>query len=380
MAKTDINIENYKDLTGLKKKLFQIFQALVTRIVALEERPIGTDNGPTNLDDIVPVGSIIAFPGPVASIPNKWLLCDGSELSRTAYPQLFGVIGTTYGAGDGSTTFNLPESRGEFIRGLDNGRGIDVGRTLGSFQGGSVGPHDHGFFAVSQDNSSGSWEFIVTNTTGSATANTGAIKTNGNGIGSETRPRNLAQNFIIKVDVDTRPAPIAYEVPDGSIVEAKLGTNAVTYDKSAIFPLGGNRTVRYYRSTNFNVADNGTVTVTFDTPDFGVNDYIVRSGNQYICQADGIYQINASLFWESLSNITYARTDLLILINGSLRKRHRTVSDRGDSHTNEATLILKLAQGDIIQVQANHNVTPNATRTVGGLQDVTYLNLTYLGA
>lgn len=71
---------------------------------------------------------------PRSSPPLNWLRCNGAAVSRAAYANLFGVIGTLFGAGDGSTTFNLPDLRGEFIRGLDDGRGVDAGRSLGSWQ------------------------------------------------------------------------------------------------------------------------------------------------------------------------------------------------------------------------------------------------------
>ena len=78
------------------------------------------------------VGMVTAFPTNLC--PAGWLPADGRALSRADYPILFNTIGTTNGAGDGSTTFNVPDIRGEFIRGWDNGRGVDSGRTVGSFQ------------------------------------------------------------------------------------------------------------------------------------------------------------------------------------------------------------------------------------------------------
>ncbi len=69
--------------------------------------------------------------------PVGWLECDGSAVSRTTYANLFAVIGTTYGAGNGSTTFNLPDLRGEFVRGWDHGRGADSGREFGGSQQGT---------------------------------------------------------------------------------------------------------------------------------------------------------------------------------------------------------------------------------------------------
>lgn len=71
-----------------------------------------------SLDDAIPTGVI--FPFTSSTIPTGWLLCDGSAVLRTLYYQLFDVIGTTYGAGNGTTTFNLPDLRGRVIAGRDN--------------------------------------------------------------------------------------------------------------------------------------------------------------------------------------------------------------------------------------------------------------------
>lgn len=73
--------------------------------------------------DGVPTAAIFAFPA--TTIPSGYLECDGSAVSRTAYADLFAIIGTSYGVGDGSTTFNLPDYRGEFLRGFDNGANND---------------------------------------------------------------------------------------------------------------------------------------------------------------------------------------------------------------------------------------------------------------
>jgi microcystin-dependent protein len=94
-----------------------------------------------------PTGTVTAFAG--AAAPSGWILCDGGLYGRTALdpsPQtaLFGVIGTTYGSGDGLTTFNAPDLRGMFVRGLDAGRGVDPLRSLGSQQAFAMQAHNHG--------------------------------------------------------------------------------------------------------------------------------------------------------------------------------------------------------------------------------------------
>lgn len=87
-------------------------------------------------------GMVVAWPGP--AIPTGWLECNGAGISRSAYSGLFAAIGTTYGSGNGSTTFNIPDYRGVVLRGFDHGRGLDPGRTLGSYQADAFGSHAHG--------------------------------------------------------------------------------------------------------------------------------------------------------------------------------------------------------------------------------------------
>lgn len=80
-----------------------------------------------------PIGTILAFGG--SNVPTGWHLCDGTALSRTTYKDLFSIIGTNFGVGDGSTTFNLPDLQGEFLRGAGtNGHS-------GQGSGGLVGEH-----------------------------------------------------------------------------------------------------------------------------------------------------------------------------------------------------------------------------------------------
>ena len=81
----------------------------------------------------LPPGTVLWFAA--TSPPAGYLECDGASISRTAYAALFSAIDTTFGQGDGESTFAIPDLRGEFIRGVDNGRGADSGRTFGAAQG-----------------------------------------------------------------------------------------------------------------------------------------------------------------------------------------------------------------------------------------------------
>lgn len=98
-------------------------------------------NALTGTNSFMPAGAIQAFA--FNTIPTGWLECNGAAVSRTTYANLFSTIGITYGAGNGVTTFNLPDLRGEFIRGWDNGRSVDPNRVFGSNQAAANNPHTH---------------------------------------------------------------------------------------------------------------------------------------------------------------------------------------------------------------------------------------------
>jgi microcystin-dependent protein len=157
-----------------------------------------------------PVGTILAFAG--NSLPNSYLVCDGSAISRNTFGSLYSVIGTTYGAGNGTTTFNIPDLRGEFVRGLDLGRGVDTGRTLGSAQTDLLKAHGHIFDDIRWSEINGVYSYndpqlgVVSMGPG-AGSNYGTDFDNGvhftqhgtyNTGGTETRPRNIAMRYLIK--------------------------------------------------------------------------------------------------------------------------------------------------------------------------------------
>ena len=156
--------------------------------------------------------------------------CNGAAVSRTTYAALFAVIGTAYGAGNGSSTFNLPDLRGEFIRGFDNGKGTDSGRSIATSQGeltkahnhsatgssSSTGAHNHAFKASNRAGDEAGWsganKAFIGDDDGAAftqAADTNKIYDNSNhshtitvsvsnSSGAETRPRNIAMMYVIK--------------------------------------------------------------------------------------------------------------------------------------------------------------------------------------
>lgn len=154
-------------------------------------------SGNALVPSLVPPGTIQFYAANTA--PAGWVKANGAALSRTTYAALFAAIGTTYGVGDGSTTFTLPDMRGEFPRGWDDGRGIDTGRAIGTAQTDVIKNHTHGVGLQSQLSTDGHTNATV----GAASLNgtVSASMTSGNNSGGsavETRPRNIALLAIIK--------------------------------------------------------------------------------------------------------------------------------------------------------------------------------------
>jgi phage-related tail fiber protein len=134
----------------------------------------------------IPAGAVQSFA--MNTAPTGWLDCDGSAVSRTTYSTLYTAIGTTFGVGDGSTTFNVPDLRGEFIRGWDDGRGVDSGRTFGSAQADELKSHRHSIAFAGNG-----WDAYTGLNQG-----TGVTDYTDYTGGNETRPRNIALLYCIK--------------------------------------------------------------------------------------------------------------------------------------------------------------------------------------
>lgn len=174
-----------------------------------------------SIDATIPAGTIVAYGG--TTTPTGWLICNGSTVSRTGNAALFAAIGTNYGSGDGSTTFNLPDFRGRFLRGFDGGIGRDPnagtraisnpggnsGNAVGSLQTDAFQGHWHelrengtgGLFGSAAAQSGLGINTLVLNIGASSYAsNTFSDGSNGTPrISPETRPVNVYVNYIIKL-------------------------------------------------------------------------------------------------------------------------------------------------------------------------------------
>ena len=163
-----------------------------------------------NADEAIAFGQFTGYVLPFATstVPTGFLECNGAELSRTTYANLYAIIGDTYGTGDGSTTFNIPDLRGEFIRGFDNGRGVDSGRGIGTSQEPSLATSYLGDDSGNNATNIDLMEFSVADTlnhfdnavTITTSAVTAVASSNTNVVvqSRALRPRNIAMMYCIK--------------------------------------------------------------------------------------------------------------------------------------------------------------------------------------
>jgi microcystin-dependent protein len=140
---------------------------------------------------LLPAGAIMAFA--MNGAPNGWLAANGSSVSRTTYANLFAAIGTTYGAGDGSTTFALPDLRGYFVRGTGTNSDGTTSGTFGVKQADEFKAHTHTTPGTMVSGGSLSVAVYASGLRTDCSRGTGSTG------GSETRPKNIAMLYCIKI-------------------------------------------------------------------------------------------------------------------------------------------------------------------------------------
>jgi microcystin-dependent protein len=212
--------------------------------------------------DTFPLGAMIPFPG--GTIPDNYLLCDGSAVSRTTYSLLFNVIGTTYGKGDGSTTFNLPDMRLRTVVGVDT-RDSDLNAV-----GKTYGEKTH---TLTQNQLPAN--IIDTANTGSNTdgyiARAGYTKTGSYNFGGQGQPFNIMQpsmatNYIIKAfqtagvvaQVVNRQSSGSTNVYSIDYIN-KMFAFTKTYTYSGSNMTSNNGTVQSYSSITVHTNELGTI-------------------------------------------------------------------------------------------------------------------------
>lgn len=219
--------------------------------------------------DTIPTGTILPYSS--KTIPSGYMICDGRALSRTDYAELFSVIGTTYGSGDGSTTFNLPNIKGRVVVGQDaNDTTFDtIAKTGGSkylqqhtHGMNSGGAHSHLVYSSFQAGGSDQ-SYASVNSVGSGTNNkwrsgdaratddskhTHTIKNAGSGDSQNLQPY-IVLVYMIKVSSGTATVPSSVTVTNADVAQITTNKNDITSLKSKTDHIGDYIVLR--RTTDF---------------------------------------------------------------------------------------------------------------------------------
>ncbi|WP_249314380.1 phage tail protein [Pseudomonas fluorescens] len=226
----------------------------------------------SRLGSAVPVGAVMAFPTGI--VPPGFLELDGSVQSIATYPDLAAYLSTKFNKGDeGTGNFRLPESRGEFLRGWDHGRGIDIGRGLGSWQADDNKAHAHTYTRIPVFGNTGGANaagIVADNGTQTGSSNFASyMNTSG---GSEARPRNLAVMWCIKawnapinqgsIDVAALAKEVSQlksSVPVGAVLSFPMGVVPAGYLEldGSVQSIATYPDLAAYLGTKFNKGDEG---------------------------------------------------------------------------------------------------------------------------
>ncbi len=246
--------------------------------------------------ETLPVGTIIEYPAS-SNLPTGWMICDGSAVSRTEYSQLFNVIGTKFGSGDGSTTFNIPNKKGRVSVGVDTSQTEfnTIGKTGGekthtlTIQ--EMPSHNHGITVGYAG--SGNTHVYYNNNSGDGwlgTDNTGG-----------DQPHNILQpyivnNFIIKVSQTTGT--------NGQIVDSLDGNS--TTDAPSQRAVNTLKPVELYNNTS---GSNGTITLSDSSANYRYIEIYYKSNDNYYNSVKVQNPNNKSI---TLMNMTPVSTNIYI--------------------------------------------------------------------
>jgi len=336
-----------------------------------------------NVVQTTPVGVIEAFAG--VNAPAGWLFCDGSAISRIQYPELFSALSTTYGSGDGSATFNIPDLRGRMPFG--KGTHADVA-SLGQNEGASLDnrrpKHQHTVYdpshghSIQRTNVAASGQGTDTSTVYRLQLNSGAgySDTQGNTTGIKVNPENasssnsptdappyLVVNYIIKAVADLprggwfyqNSPPVVTQLPSNP----QIGEEVYHYENSVIrnkrwdgtqwtiFGAGGSTQPRFFVANEVGSTVSATNKATFNFVSVNDGNCWSAANNRFTAPITGSYYFHYSLL-NSAPSAFYA----------DFRKNGSTMSTgsfpRGYSGTqyiaNTASGIIPLNAGDYIEI------------------------------
>lgn len=317
----------------------------------------------------IDIGTIVPFSGAIAQIPNGFMLCDGSAISRTTYATLFSIIGTTYGEGDGSTTFNLPNLQGKTLVGVDS-EDTDFD-TLGETGGekthtlltSEMPSHNHNRIRVVAGNqflgiaggsyanvaglnlNSGKYPYTDETNTNVETSNTGGGQSHNN-----LQPY-ITINYIIKVlysqsgDIRSESLPVGTELDfDGQVSEIPTGWEQIPQKEFII-------------ATTTTDSRTNPLKVEFNSIFSKTGDFTLNDGGIVIPAGISKVKVSANIFLEDPQYNGYTMTSIVHSRNGTEVNQGQTIIAITTGSYVSSTItptIVEVEEGDVLYIKGEN--------------------------
>ncbi len=312
---------------------FQVVTGNSGKILVIDDIQMSTNPYTNYTFDKGIVGEIISSGS--TETPLNFLYCNGNAVSRVVYSDLFAQIGTNFGVGDGSTTFNVPDLRGQFLRGQDDGAGVDIdgaARTVGDYQSDENKAHAHDYQTTRPRDVAGVQNaYIGYGQNNSASNQSGKIYSSG---GSESRPKNVAVRYYVRYKNDVSDV-LAYNSRNAENSMVRLHTGN-----------GHGSTNNKIRRFSTVVTNTGNAITYADS---------ATDGASFTINEDGLYSMSYSdqassdsQFFGFSLNSTQLTTSIYT-INAADRLAHTQISDITFGSNSNVSWQGLLQKGDIIR-------------------------------
>lgn len=287
-------------------------------------------DNPTITGDTLPVGSITLWSG--STTPTNWLLCDGREVSRTTYSELFAAIGTVWGAGDGSTSFNLPDFTDKFALGA--GGDVDLAETGGekevTLTVAHIPPHNH---AIKSTSNAGSDSCYVRESS-KAVWQTDKIANTGNGQPHNNMPPYVGSYYIIKAKQSAGVIATVVDTLESSSTTDALSANQgkILNDKFKPVVLYDNLSgVNTSFGLNDNVANYSFIEIYFKRQDICSCVKIDNPNGKkaMLSLMYGYYYSNTNHFYMFSQQLRIENTNIVYDAGYSVHLSNKTISEMG---------------------------------------------------